>query len=243
MSLIIDVSLILIALYTIISYTHKGFIKSFFGVCKCGNAFIKSYKLAKPIGAIVSDKFMLAKVEPIVNNWLNQISLEVYDNIQINDILNNIPENFQSFLSSLGMDINNLLDVYAGQGATPETVGDLARTMSTFISGFISNAIAYICLFFIAIIVLSIVGFILDKIFSTLPLKPINKFLGFLFGIICAVINIIIVCSIIAVVLSLVEIKYPEYSVEALNSSTVLFRFINSSDIITNIIDFLKKLP
>jgi hypothetical protein len=185
---------------------------------------------------------MFAKVEPIVNNWLDQISLESYDNIQINDILSNIPENFQNFLSSLGMDINSMLDAYAGQGATPETVGDLARTMSTFISNFISNAIAYVCLFFIAIIILSIIGFILDTIFSTSPLKPINKFLGFLFGIICAAINMIIACSIIAVVFSIIEISAPEYSVEALDNSTVLFRFINSSNIITDIIDFLKKL-
>ena len=243
MGLIIDIALVLAALTTVISYTNKGFIKSFFGACKCGIAFVISYTLAKPIGSLISDRFMFAKIEPVVNNWLNQMPLDQYDNIQINDIINNIPDNFKEILTSLGMDIDHLLNVYSGQGATPETIGDLARNMSVFISGFVSNAIAYIAIFFIAVIILSIVGFILDLIFSNSPLKPINKFLGFLFGIVCAIINMIITCSIIAVILSLIEMKYPEYSVEALNNTTVIFRFINSSDIITRIIDSLKILP
>jgi hypothetical protein len=45
MNFIIDISLLLIALFTIISYTHKGFIKSFFGVCKCGMVQTSTFEI------------------------------------------------------------------------------------------------------------------------------------------------------------------------------------------------------
>lgn len=240
MSLIIEAILILTALFTIISYTWKGFIKSLFGVCKYGISFIISYAFSSSLGQIISNKFMFAKVEPTVYNWLNNIHTESDGITQISGVLNNIPDNAKGLLSSLGLNMDALTDMYGEQGISAETLNNISFEISQFVSSFISNAIAYACLFFSCLIVLTIVGFILDKIFSFPVLKTLNRFLGFVFGVVCAAVNTIVLCAIITVIFSFMEIYNPEFSIEALNQSTVIFRLIYNSDIITNIINSLK---
>ena len=54
---IIDVILILSAVLCIIIYTHKGFVKSVFGLCKYGISLLLSYLLAPLVGNVIYENY------------------------------------------------------------------------------------------------------------------------------------------------------------------------------------------
>ena len=166
---IIDVILILSAVLCIIIYTHKGFVKSVFGLCKYGISLLLSYLLAPLVGNVI------------------------YENYEMESV-------------------------------------------------FISNAMAYILVFFASLLSISLVALLLDKVCDLPILKQLNKFMGFVLGVLCAAINLVAFCSLISVALHIVEIKYPQMSVEMVSQSTVIFGYINDLDIITHLISLLKGM-
>lgn len=95
-----------------------------------------------------------------------------------------------------------------------------------------SIAIAFLAVFLLSVILLSVLIFFLDKLFDSTPgLRQINKGLGFLFGLICAFVNLIVVCSTITLVLNITSMNNPDFSFEALKEQTVIYKWISNIDV------------
>ncbi len=99
-----------------------------------------------------------------------------------------------------------------------------------------ANIISYIVIFIVSILALSILAFILDKIFSLPVLNKLNKILGFLLGAALAIFNLILTCSIITFILNIVQIWNPAISSSSMAEKTIVYGLISKIDFISYLI-------
>ena len=241
MNWIIDTILIFTVLFTVILYTYKGFIKSFFGLFKYGFSFVFAYSLSPYVGNIINSKFLGNKINGYIFSWLSE-KMPVAENINTGEFSGEIPEALVRMMNTLNIDIYQMIEQYEGKQITDTLISELSQSISEPISTFISNAIAYILIFTLMIVILSIVAYVLDKVCKLPGLRQVNRAFGFLLGLLCAGINLLAVCAIITIVLSIGEIYNPDLSVEIMNNKTIIYGFINEMDIIQNLIAALKGI-
>ena len=111
-------------------------------------------------------------------------------------------------------------------------ISELSATVATPISTFVSNAIAYIGMFIIVLIGLTVAAFFLDKLIDKIPaVDKLNKTLGCVLGVFCAIINLLIVSLVITVILSITGISNPEMSVQAMSEKTLIYRLISGINV------------
>jgi len=231
MGFLIDLILILTFAFTVIFYTYKGFIKSCFGLCKYLIAFVIAHLFAPTLSEIIFDSFMYDSINRSVYNWMSDIISNAEAQLNIQEFINKFPEFITKLLESIGVSLNSLVENSESAPMTEEALSNIATSVSSSIAEFISTALAYVSIFVVSIIVLTILVFILDKICKLPVLKQLNKTLGCIFGIICAIINVMAVCAIITLVLNIVGIEKPELIPDIISDKTIVYNFISNINI------------
>lgn len=231
MGLILDLILILTFVFTVIFYTHKGFIKSCFGLCKYIIAFGVAYLFAPQLSQIFFDTFMYDNVNASVYKWMSDILFNSDGQLNIQDFVNQIPQFISNLLKSIGVSLSSFVADNGNDIINEELLTSISSSVSASIAEFLSDAVAYVSIFLLSVIILTISVFILDKICKLPVLKQLNKTLGFIFGIICAMINTMAVCAIITIILNIVGVKNPDLIPEIICKKTVIYDFINHINI------------
>lgn len=231
MGFLIDLILILTFAFTVIFYTYKGFIKSCFGLCKYLIAFVIAHLFAPTLSEIIFDSFMYDSINRSVYNWMSDIISNAEAQLNIQEFINKFPEFITKLLENIGVSLNSLVENPESAPMTEEALSNIATSVSSSIAEFISTALAYVSIFVVSVIVLTILVFILDKICKLPVLKQLNKTLGCIFGIICAIINVMAVCAIITLVLNIVGIEKPELIPDIISDKTIVYNFISNINI------------
>lgn len=231
MGFLIDLILILTFAFTVIFYTYKGFIKSCFGLCKYLIAFVIAHLFAPTLSEIIFDSFMYDSINRSVYNWMSDIISNTEAQLNIQEFINKFPEFITKLLENIGVSLNSLVENPESAPMTEEALSNIATSVSSSIAEFISTALAYVSIFVVSVIVLTILVFILDKICKLPVLKQLNKTLGCIFGIICAIINVMAVCAIITLVLNIVGIEKPELIPDIISDKTIVYNFISNINI------------
>ena len=231
MNLAIDISLVVITLATILIYTFKGFIKSILGSFKYILSFAFAYLMAPQLGAWISDKFLFSLIYSSVYNWLSGIVTQTESQININDVINQVPDIVITFFEGIGVSADSIITQQGGSALTHENLSAVSNSVATPVSSFFSTAIAFVCIFVLSIILLAILIFFLDKLFQSPGLKQLNRTLGFFFGLICAFINLIVICSVLTLILNVIGMNNPELSPESIKETTVIYKFISNINI------------
>ena len=100
-----------------------------------------------------------------------------------------IPPSLLALAEKCGLDVGTLASQYAGDtAATSERLREVAAAIAAPISAFISKVVGYVLVFAAAYLVLMIAAFIIVKIAELPVIRSVNKLLGLIFGIVCAVI-------------------------------------------------------
>lgn len=231
MGLLIDLILILIFAFTVIFYTYKGFIKSCFGLCKYIIAFALSYLFAPTLSKMIFNSFMYDNINESVYKWMSDILSNAESQLNIQDFINEFPEFITKLLEHIGVSLSSYAESYGNAPLTEETLKNISTWVSNPIAEFLSMALAYVSIFILSVIILTVLVFILDKIFKLPVLKQLNKTLGCIFGIICAIINVMAACAVITIILNIVGVKNPECIPELIEEKTLVFQFINNINI------------
>lgn len=187
MHIAIDLIIVVIMAATIFKAAKRGFVVSLFSLLKVVLSLAVALMFYKELGSFISQTFVYSHVEAYVSDFVAGISLESGGSISADVILAKLPEEARKIVDTLGIDIAELLSEFSG---IPE---EFAEKLSFELSTLLSNALAFVTLFFVSLIALSVVCFVLD-IFSKLPvLNGINKIFGFALGVLEAfVLGIII---------------------------------------------------
>ena len=236
----IDIILVLTAIITIIVYACRGFVKSLFGLCKYIISFILAYFLAPPLGHAISDSFLLNKTNRIISGFISEIISKSNSAIDIEGLINQLPSAISNMLIKTDF-YGDIVGKYQNTFLSEDIVSDVSLSIATPISEFISKIIAYILIFIVALIALSVLAFLLDKICKLPVLKTMNRFLGLLLGFVCAVINLIVISSLISVVLNIIGLSNHEVSVAIMSEKTIIYGFINKIDIISTLMSIIKS--
>ena len=88
-----------------------------------------------------------------------------------------------------------------------------------------SAAVAYLLVFSASYVILAIIAFIVDKLFKLPILNTLNRFLGFLLGLLCAYVTL--ACTVLSIVLSFSAQELFGMTAEQIYESTYIYRFFN----------------
>lgn len=90
-----------------------------------------------------------------------------------------------------------------------------------------SAAVAYLLVFSASYVILAIIAFIVDKLFKLPILNTLNRFLGFLLGLLCAYVTLSVACTVLSIVLSFSAQELFGMTAEQIYESTYIYRFFN----------------
>lgn len=183
-NVVIDIVLSVIALFIIIKFTVKGFLRSVLDSLKVIFAGIIAYALRTPVAKLIDSWFMR---DGIVS-WVKQSLLEAFEGndtlINFVELYNNAPVIFNKLLSAFGL--GDVSALGKGEAITEENIQELSVELGEAISMFLSTVIAVVVMFFVMLLVLTILNKLLDALMSFALIKLVNRVLGFALGLLCA---------------------------------------------------------
>ena len=184
-NVVIDIVFSVIALFIIIKFTVKGFLKSVLDSLKVVFAAIIAFAVRKPFARLIDSWFMR---DGIVS-WVNQSMLDAYEGsdtlVNFVELYNNVPVLFNKILAVFGLGDVSVLG--NGEAITEEKIGELAIQIGESVSKLVSTVIAVVVMFLIMLLLLTILNKLIDSLTSFGLIKVINRILGFLLGTVCAV--------------------------------------------------------
>ena len=148
---LIDLFLAMLFLSTVIGCVKNGFIKAFFSCFKAVLALIVTRLFGPVLGGFLENAFIKNKITASVLQKLEAlIETSGLASLDVEAILADLPESFQTLLSLCGTDTASIASRFSDT-VSAENVESLAETVAAPISALIANGIAYIAVFLVAL--------------------------------------------------------------------------------------------
>ena len=213
-SWIFDVAFLLIAAIFIIVGCVRGFIKSLIRSAKFILAIVIAYFLGSYMGLFFNNAFVGNMVYTPVHDWIDNSYGSISAEVNAEELLGQIPSFAMS--DELRATVIDAVDSYSGE----EFVETVSHAVADPMSAAISNLLGYIAVFLLALIGLSVLGWLLTKLADRLVFLGVaNRILGGVWGALTAAI----------VLLVLVSVLKAFFGGEALYLDTVIVRAVGDS--------------
>lgn len=179
---VIDLLYLVVATIVIVIFTKRGFVRALFRSGRLIFAGLICYFAAPGVSDLLYDhwiykgifSWVFVRVEAFLYNASNAV-------------------NFDGMLDALPGIVKNLVDVEAlresyhlSEGDLLEMANEFSATAAEPLSMLLSKILAYAIVFVAALVLLFILFKILDAIFKLPVLSTINRVLGFVFGVVTA---------------------------------------------------------
>ncbi len=221
MSLFLDISLVALIAVTVIVCWRKGFVRSVLGVGKTLICLLATYLLGESASAFVSELWITERVTQYVHERLLALFETGVESFDLSVVAQNIPEWVQTFLEKLGLNLTSIM----GDVTTVDTEGFQAfvQSLATPISKLISDIVGYTGVYLIALIVFSIVAYLLVKIADLPVIRKVDKALGCVLGVCAALLYASVYTLLLFALCSLIEGYNPDFAFHAAYDETWLF--------------------
>ncbi len=234
MNWVLDIVLLGIILFSAIRHFSKGLMSIFYNIGKFIVSILAAVLLGKPVGALISNGFMSAKVNGFVYEKLCGF---VGDSQSLADFFADIPAGFRTLVSTFGVDLEGLCETYSNAENTETVLRDMASTIGSPIANMISAIIAYISIFLVVFIVLTIVLFFVKKI--EIPVfKTLDKVLGLVLGLALGIFSASLIATTAYSILEFVSAMNTDSTVMNVYSGSYVFKFIYD----LKIFEFIRNL-
>ena len=188
MNFLFDIIIIGIIVFSVYMGVSRGFIKSVMRLLSFFIASFLAYTFKGDLAQVYNENFFSASFTEKVSNTISPVVQKTGEAFDIKKLFADMPEVFKDLLNRFGANVGELESKFSSSSASAETVENMSRTIAEPISRMLSNALAFVTIFVGALIILAILTFILDQIFKLPVLKKANKILGFVFGLIIALV-------------------------------------------------------
>lgn len=188
-NIIIDIAMLVIAVIIIIKFTVTGFFRSVLDSCKLIISVVLALVLRVPVANLLASLFFKNAIIGWVGSSLTSfcesngqtasIFFTLYDGNESN-FYNSILVKFGADIEQLSADFDSL-----AEGKT-SVIPSLSENVGGAMSNMICSIIAVIGVFLIALIILSLIVPLLDKLTCFEGIKTANRFLGFIIGVVIA---------------------------------------------------------
>lgn len=174
--MIADIVLLVIIALIIWRCTANGFIKGLLKSARVLLAFVIAYFLGTPVGKLLYNSLFYKPIHSFVYGKVDGLYQSAKESLTGEEIL----EKFPGFLRNgeLAEKLNSI------EGSSGEWVESASESIASPFATVVSNVVAYILVFLVSLILLSIVIKLLDSIVSNVSiLDRFNRLLGCVWGI------------------------------------------------------------
>ena len=189
------------AFLIILKFSLKGFLRGVLDTLKGFVAAIIAYLVRIPVAQLFNSWFMRDSVvgwvkRSIIENSQNEDSM-----IDFVELYENVPIFFNNVLSAFGLgDVSGLESAdKLGEKELEEIAVDIGESLSMFLS----TVLAVIVMFIVAMIVLSILIRLLDGLTKFSAIKVINRVLGVVLGVVCAIGTVWLITFILEILINI----------------------------------------
>ena len=225
--LIFDGVLVLAAAVILILCTHNGFVRTVLSFGKT----ILSLILAWIFGGIVKDWLAAG----VLGNWIRdsvyRMFLGMYESgaetFDLSKAVKEIPEAIRAVLANLNVDMEEITSFGSETAATAEQLKTFCSAVSEPIVNFVSSVLGYLCVFFVSLILITILIHISDFVTSLPIIHFCNQTLGFLLGVVLALVIVILLSRVGAALLALATSSNPSSQFAGVYEKTHIMQYLN----------------
>ena len=226
MSLAIDAIILFAAIIIIWSGTCKGIIRSVMGLMTAVASVFVAYAYTPALASYLKNNFILGKISSGIYETMKSFALDPNageKTYNLDKLVNDMPDSLKSILERYNIDVNSFIDKIRGlTSCSEDTIQSIANDIADPTAQMIANTVSFIGLFVVAFIVISLLTIILDFIFKLPVLKTANMTLGFVFGVVEALVFVSILSYVLAtLVTSLGSIEPTLFGRDAVDKTIV----------------------
>ncbi|MBR6558706.1 MAG: CvpA family protein [Clostridia bacterium] len=233
MSLVLDLIIIVNIVVILVGGVKRGFIKSVMSLITTIAAFFFAWFLTPLVSVFLQNKVFSGAISSSVEGTLKSLLTSNSDGYNVSKLFEDNPDAFSTLLDSFGADRAALAADYGGNAsATDSVISSMADTISSPIVILVSNVVAFVGLFIIAILLLKLLTAVID-LFSRLPvIRGANRVLGFIFGLIMALVTSVILAKLFTPIMDLLSALNPTVFDSSVIEKTVIAKHVASIDIL-----------
>ena len=220
MNIFIDIILLALALFILVRAVKRGFVGSVFKLSKILVVLLVTVLLGGIVANICSDLFVSSWFEGTISSQFVETAAQSAEKVTSQSLIDSLPVFFRNVISP-----DTLNQQFADfSGGVSELAVSLGEAAESAVIGAVSSVIGYVITFVLALILLSLVGWILEKFVELPVLKQINKILGFVWGIAYAYIFVSVAVCVIGFFVD-----------DSFVASTYVLRFFESIGLFTHV--------
>jgi uncharacterized membrane protein required for colicin V production len=226
MQYFLDISLIAIVLVTVLVYWHRGLIRSLMGAAKTVMAIILTYCF----GDAARDWLYSYQIQPAVRDFvhqrLEQLAGEGRETYDLSSVLDTVPSWMQSLLQLFHVDIEALETKYAAvTDGSYAQLEEFCVSVSDPVVSFVSAALGYAGVFLVALLLMSVLAFLLGKLADLPVIRTCDRALGLILGLLCAVLFSSLYVLLLYTLLGWWEVTHPQILFSEGFDKTWLFQY------------------
>ncbi len=222
MSILVDIFVIIIILFSVIFNLKRGFVKSIVGLLSLILTVLLISYVSQPISEFVYDNFIHKSVcESIEENEKNQIDKETKNYFDI------LPDFAKEAAQSAGIDANDVSEIIKNNVASGNKTEVISRTIVRPAAIKLISIFVDVILFAILMFLFSFISKFICSFFKIPLLNEANKFLGAVLGLLKGIIIAAFVCSLVSYISETSEGGFLIFNKETISNS-VLFNFFSN---------------
>ena len=245
-ALIIDLVFFAAFLVIIIVNTVRGFVKAFMKLGSSIVSVILAGIFSGKLGRVFHDWFMADWLnEKIANITLSAMpSLEgVPDGftVTINDLLTAMTGKFSLLLSIAGVNMAELSGSYGSLPATEENVLLMSAHIGDNLSMILAKGLAFIVIFLASLLLFALITSLLNAATELPVIKTANRILGFVFGVLSALIIGSIGSFVVTKAIEIISVFSETVSALHIAEDSMVLRLFDKYNLVSLLIDSILK--
>ncbi len=243
MAYLMDAILCVLILLVVFLYTKRGAVKSLYGLISTAVAAIAAFLLG-PAAGLMWIAPLLDGVEGAVYGTLYKAAKAAEGAINIEAMIDGIPEAMTALMERLGVDLNALVEKFSLTPAKESDLQALAAQIAEPIVEYISKSVGVVLIFIIVALIMRLLKGLILPLMKLPVLKQADRILGFAVGVVCAFIYTWVLCVAVSAAVELGFLGEAGAVTASLAEGSFIFRFFCSLspwDLVNIISVFEKK--
>lgn len=242
MSLVLDGLIIVCGLCCVISGIRHGFIRSVIGLVKGVVSLLAAWAYTPVIRDTIKDNYIIKQIADGIAETMESLALNLesrtYD---LSKVAADLPEAYTSILERYGIDIESFTAKIAGISQADEAlIYDYSTQIAEPCAAMVASAVSFALLFLGVYVALSLAAWFFDLIFQLPGLSGVNRFAGFVFGVVEAVFFAYVIANVGSALMTAMGPIDSSLFGESVVENTVLCKFLLEYNVFTNITDVLR---
>lgn len=230
MSILFDGIIVLVCLTTIILGIRRGFIKSVMSVCTLVAALFAAFAFTPAVSSYIAQTSMIQDISDSITDTIKSVSVNDSGTYDLHTLFQEMVDPFQQIVDRYHADEEQLTETISpSDGAAEDTVQALGDLIAKPVVDALSGVLAFLGIFCAAVIVLKLITWILDMIFQLPVLKTTNTLLGFLFGLVGALIWAWILSALSISFIGAMSSVAPEYFSDSVIEHSLILTFFRGN--------------